>query len=48
MILLAPFALAFLGIGIGGLKLARRIFTEPGSQTAAKAASGAGGLWFFA
>ena len=62
MILLAPFALAFLGIGIGGLKLVRRIFTEPeadspgakargrkgGSQAAANAASGAGGLWFFA
>ncbi len=50
MIFLAPFALAFVGVGLGGIKLARRIFTEPegGVQPKAKGASGAGGLWFFA
>jgi len=49
IIFLAPFALAFAGIGLGGIRLARRIFTEPeGVQPTAKGASGARGLWFFA
>jgi hypothetical protein len=53
---LTPFAVAFGGVGLGALWLVRRLFTDEEADprrakaqaAMADAASGAGGLWFFA